>query len=229
MSWEAAAAAAWKSSTMIADPGGSFTASLAIDAVTSADTAPSSVSRSAASAPNPGATIPRASTKPLQKRAGSASALPHDSQAVAPGGRAAAQLDRSTLLPAPADPTTTVSRLLAPAVSRSCSSDRVTSVAGRAGGRNFVSANRAPRKAPCSAVTPSATPATSAAFAHPKRRHKSNGHGDLREVTKVIASWVMVPVHPPEGADADPAAGHAGSTPGQQAGRGVTYGAITNV
>jgi len=79
---------------------------------------------------------------PLQKRAGLASASSQDSHEVTPGGRAAAQLDSSTLLPAPADPTTTVSRWPAPAVSRSCSTNLVTSVAGSVVGRNFVSANR---------------------------------------------------------------------------------------
>ena len=44
----AAAAAAWKSSTIIADPAGSLAASLAIEAVTSADIAPSMASSSAA-------------------------------------------------------------------------------------------------------------------------------------------------------------------------------------
>ena len=68
--------------------------------------------------------------KPAQNRTGSASASSHDSQDVTPGCRAAAQLDSSTLLPAPADPTTTVSRLLAPAVSRSSSADLVTRVVG---------------------------------------------------------------------------------------------------
>ena len=48
-----------------------------------------------------------------QKRSGSASASSHDIQEVTPDGRAAAQLDNSTLLPVPADPTTTVKRLLA--------------------------------------------------------------------------------------------------------------------
>jgi hypothetical protein len=79
---------------------------------------------------------------PAQKRTGLASAPSHDSQDVTPGARVAAQLDSSTLLPAPADPTTTVSRWSAAAVSRSCSTDLVTSVAGSVVGRNFVSANR---------------------------------------------------------------------------------------
>src|SRR4249920_2603517 len=122
---------------MIADPAGSFAASLAIDAVTSADITLSNASRSAASAPNPGSTARGAWMKPVQNRTGSASAPSHDSQNVTPGGRIAAQLDSSTLLPAPADPTTTVRRWPAPAVSRSCSIDRVTSVAGNVGGRNF--------------------------------------------------------------------------------------------
>ena len=68
MSLETVAAATWKSSMMIADPSGSFAASLAIDAVTSADTTLSIASRPAASAPDPGATVRRASMKPAQKR-----------------------------------------------------------------------------------------------------------------------------------------------------------------
>src|SRR4249920_3669662 len=110
---------------MTADPEGSFAASLAIDAVTSADTVPSSASTRGAS------------MKPAQNRTGSASALSHDNQETAPAGLAAAQLDSSTLLPAPAGPTTTVRRWPAPAVSRSCSTDLVTSVVGSVVGRNF--------------------------------------------------------------------------------------------
>ena len=100
--------------------------------------------------------------KPAQKRTGLASASSHDSQEVTPGDRAAAQLESSTLLPAPADPTTTVSRLPAPAISRSCSTDRVTSVAGTVGGRNFVTANRAPGEPPRPAAALSATKRTPA-------------------------------------------------------------------
>jgi hypothetical protein len=48
--------------------------------------------------------------KAAQNRTGFASAASHDSHDVTPGGRPAAQLERSTLLPEPADPTTTVSR-----------------------------------------------------------------------------------------------------------------------
>ncbi len=140
----AAAAAAWKSSTTTADPSGSLAASFAIEAVTSADITPSIASSSPASAPNPGTANRGASMKPAQKRTGSASASSHDSQDVMPGSRAAAQLDKSTLLPAPADPTTTVSRWPAPAASRSCSADLVTSVVGRVAGRNFARANRGP-------------------------------------------------------------------------------------
>jgi hypothetical protein len=51
-------------------------------------------------------------------------------------------LRRASGMPAPADPTTTVRRLAAPAVSRSCIADLVTSVPGNAVGRNFASANR---------------------------------------------------------------------------------------
>ena len=130
-----------------------------MDAVTSADMAPSIASRSAASAPNPGSMARGASVNPAQNRTGSASARSQDSQAVAPGGRAAAQLDSSTLLPAPAEPTTTVSRWAAPAASRSCSADRVISVPGSVVGRNLPSANRTPREAPSTADTSSATTA----------------------------------------------------------------------
>ena len=84
---------------------------------------------------------------PVQKRTGLASALSQDSHEVTPGGLAAAQLDSSTDLPAPADPTTMVSCLPVPATSRSCSTGLVTSVAGNMVGRNFARANRAPRAA----------------------------------------------------------------------------------
>ena len=110
MSGAAAAAAKWKSSTMIAEPAGSFAASLATDAATSANIVLSIASSSAASAPNRGPMARGASMKPAQNRTGSASARSQDNQDVAPGGRAAAQSASSTLLPAPADPTTTVSR-----------------------------------------------------------------------------------------------------------------------
>jgi hypothetical protein len=43
---------------------------------------------------------------PAQKRTGSASASSQDSHDVTPVSRAADQLDKSTLLPAPAEPTT---------------------------------------------------------------------------------------------------------------------------
>jgi hypothetical protein len=98
-----------------------------------------------------------ASMNPAQNRTGSASALSHDSHNVTAACRAAAQLDRSTLLPAPADPTTTVRRWLAPAVSRSCSADLASSVAGSVVGRNFVGANRGLRGASCPAAERSAT------------------------------------------------------------------------
>ena len=78
--------------------------------------------------------------KPDQKRTGSVSALSQDSQEVTPGHRVAAQFDSSTLLPDPAEPTTTVRRLPAPEVSRSCSRDLVTSVLGSVVGRNFARA-----------------------------------------------------------------------------------------
>ena len=95
--------------------------------------------------------------KPAQKRSGFASDSSHDSQEVAPGDRAAAQLDSRTLLPAPADPTTTVRRRSAPAISWSCRADLGTSVAGNCGGRNFVAANRALGEPPRPAATPFAT------------------------------------------------------------------------
>src|SRR5271167_1338503 len=145
---------------MTAEPAGSLAASLATDAVTSADIVLSIASRSAASAPNPGSITRGASTKPAQNRTGSTSARSHDNQHVTPGGRAAAQSASSTLLPAPADPTTTVSRRPPPAVSRSCSTDLVTSVAGSVGGRNFVTANRALGEPPRPGGTLSATKRT---------------------------------------------------------------------
>jgi hypothetical protein len=55
----------------------------------------------------------------------------------------AAQLDNSTLLPAPADPTTTVRRWPAPASSRPSNLGLASSVVGSVVGRNFVTANRA--------------------------------------------------------------------------------------
>src|ERR1039458_4077357 len=81
--------------------------------------------------------------KPVQKRTGSASASSQESHDVTPASRVAAQLDNSTLLPAPAEPTTTVRLLPAPAASRSCSADLVRSVVGSVVGRNFICANRA--------------------------------------------------------------------------------------
>ena len=90
---------------------------------------------------------------PVQNRTGLASASSQDSQEVTWGARVAAQLESSTLLPAPADPTTTVSRWPAPAISRSCSPGLRTSVAGSGGRRNFPSANRAPRPAGTSCAT----------------------------------------------------------------------------
>src|SRR5215467_11427862 len=127
---------------MIADPGGRRAASLAIDAMTSGDAVPSIASRLAASTPNPESMTRGASTNPVQNRIGSASAPSQDSQEVSPGGLAAAQSASSTLLPAPAAPTTAVRRWAVPAVSRSCNAGRVISVAGSAGGRNFIRANR---------------------------------------------------------------------------------------
>ena len=96
-----------------------------------------------------------------QKRTGSASASSHESQDVTPPSRVAAQFDNSTLLPAPADPTTTVRCWLAPASSRPSSVGLVSSVVGSVVGRNFASANRALRGMPRSAVerSPMASPA----------------------------------------------------------------------
>ncbi len=75
----------------MAEPVGSFAASVAIDAVTSADITLSMASRSAASAPNHGAIARGASMNPIPKRSGLTSALSQDSQEVTPGDRAAAQ------------------------------------------------------------------------------------------------------------------------------------------
>src|SRR4029077_6153965 len=105
-------------------------------------------SRSAASAAKPGSIARGASMNAVQNRTASASALSHDNQDVMPGGRAAAQSASSTLLPAPADPPTVVSPWPAPAVSRPCSADLETSVAGSGGGRNFVAANLVRRNEP---------------------------------------------------------------------------------
>src|SRR5260370_32483482 len=137
---------------MIAEPAGSRVASLAIDAVTSADMPLSIASNSAASAPKSGPTTRGASRNPVQKRTASASAASQDSHAVTPGRLVAAQLDSSTLLPAPADPTRTVRRLPAPSASRVYSTDRETSVRGSVVGRNCVSANRALAEVPLRVV-----------------------------------------------------------------------------
>jgi hypothetical protein len=105
---------------------------------------------------------------PAQKRTGSASASSQDNHEVTPASRVAAQLDSSTLLPAPADPTTTVSRLPAPSVSRSSSAGLATSVVGKVVGRNFASANRTLRGASrpaverCATTSPAIPPAASA-------------------------------------------------------------------
>jgi hypothetical protein len=143
----APAAAKWKSSTTIAVPSGRPAASLAIEAITSADITPSIAKSSAASVPNPPATARGASMNPAQNRTGSASAPSHDSHAVDPAGRPAAQSASSTLLPAPADPTTTVSRLPAPPDNRPAKPPRATHVDGSPAGRNFATANRTPGEA----------------------------------------------------------------------------------
>src|SRR5215469_6946443 len=122
-----------------------------MDAVTSADMAPKA-SNPEASAPNPGTPTWIASMNPAQNRTGSASALSQDSHDVTPGDLAFAQFDSNTLLPAPADPTTTVSRWPAPAISRSINADLVTKVAGSVVGRNFARANRRLHDAPRSAI-----------------------------------------------------------------------------
>jgi hypothetical protein len=133
-------------------------ASRAIDAMTSASLTASPRSRPTPSAPNPGATGWKASMKPVQKRTGSASAGSHDSHAVVPGARAAAQLDSRTLFPVPAVPVTMVRRWPAPAVSRSCSADLMTNVTGNTCGRNFVDANRMPGVTPSCMTGPSPAP-----------------------------------------------------------------------
>jgi hypothetical protein len=89
---------------------------------------------------------------PVQNRTGPESPLSHDSQDVTPGDLAAAQLESSTLLPVPAGPTTRVSRLPAPAVSRSSSAGLLTIVVGSVAGRNFASGNCAAREALCLSV-----------------------------------------------------------------------------
>jgi hypothetical protein len=99
-----------------------------MDAITSADIA-FMASNPAASAPNPGTPTWIVAMNPAQNRLGSASALSQDSHQVTQGDLAAAQFESSTLLPAPADPATTVSRWPAPAVSRSISAGLVTKVA----------------------------------------------------------------------------------------------------
>ena len=84
---------------------------------------------------------------PVKNRTGSLSAPSQDSQAVIPGGRDAAQSASIMLLPAPADPTATVSRWPAPAVSRSRSAGLVTRVPGSGGGLNFANGNCGTREA----------------------------------------------------------------------------------
>jgi hypothetical protein len=138
---------------------------------------------------------------PVQKRTGLASALSHDSQEVTPGGRVAVQLDSSTLLPAPADPTTMVSRWPAPAVSWSRSTDLVTSVAGSVAGRNFASANRRPREASPSAIAPSATthpgwfPALGGYWSPPL--YKPPTSADHAADSGITLQKVMTPTRPP--------------------------------
>ena len=124
---------------------------------------------------------------PVQKRTGSASASSHDSQDVTPPSRVAAQLDKSTLLPAPADPTTTVRRWLAPASSRPSSVGLVSSVVGSVVGRNFASANRAlcgtrsvtARCAPAFPAVPkmAETEATGWRSRHPRSQCSGPGRG----------------------------------------------------
>src|SRR5271166_3264402 len=155
-------------------------------------------SRSAASAPNSGATDCKASLNPLQKRTGFWSARSHDSQHVVPGGRAATQLDNSRLLPAPAEPTTTVRRLPAPAVSRSCSAGLATSVAGSAMGRNFAKAKRMLGENVCSAdTTPSGS---SAGLGIPSQTHAQTGRKSPQGCVVERSDLV----HPPVGDDAGP-------------------------
>src|SRR5262249_24870817 len=97
---------------------------------------------------NSGSATRPASMNPFQNRTGSASARSPDSQNVSPGGRAAAQSASSTLLPAPADPTTTVRRCSAPVASRRCSAGLLTSVGGKVRRRTFGTPKRAPGGAP---------------------------------------------------------------------------------
>src|SRR5690349_22750237 len=92
---------------------------------------------------------------PAQNRTGSASAPSQASHAVDPAGRPAAHAASSTLFPAPADPTTTVSRFPAPADNRPPSTPRGTSVDGKPAGPKITTANRA-----VSAIPPPANPDT---------------------------------------------------------------------
>src|SRR5437763_3575618 len=96
---------------------------------------------------------------PAQNRTGSASAPSQPSHAVDPAGRPAAQSASSTLFPAPADPTTTVSRSPAPPVSRPANTPRDPNVHGNPAARKLATANRAPGTAPppITAATPPGT------------------------------------------------------------------------
>src|SRR5437667_10278688 len=96
---------------------------------------------------------------PAQNRTGSASAPSQPSHAVDPAGRPAAQSASSTLFPAPADPTTTVSRSPPPPASRPPNPPPDTNVAGNPAARNSATANRAPGPArPTAAVCITAVP-----------------------------------------------------------------------
>jgi hypothetical protein len=85
---------------------------------------------------------PASSAAERRSRPGQASASSHESQDVSPSSRLSAQLDTSPRLPAPAEPTTAVSRWLAPASSRANSAGLVSSVAGSVVARNSVCASR---------------------------------------------------------------------------------------
>src|SRR5690242_2501667 len=141
MSRATVGSASWKSSTTTAKPSGRRRASLAMAATTSGMTTRLAASRSAAVTPKAGTTTRIDWTNPAQNRRESASDSSHESQEVRLGSLRCAQLDNRTLLPAPAEPTTTVNRSEDPADTRSHSDERGTNVDGRVVGRNLASAN----------------------------------------------------------------------------------------
>src|ERR1700734_4364653 len=117
-------------------------------ATTSTDTSPSRLISWRASSPIPGWPKPyrAASTMAATNRAGSASAASQLSHADARSGRAASQSVVSMVLPAPAGPTTMVSRTSSPRSSWLSSRDRRSSPGTSAGAQNFENGNRGPRE-----------------------------------------------------------------------------------